>query len=453
MRWAQQVLPALLAPLLDALRRVVNGVFTVTPTGAGNTNNSNCNTQATGPGIGGAAPGGSCSGVDSGSSAPCCGTRSGVSPSVSASHLATDDAGRSLAAGNAPVENSGYPAFNPALRGVAFRPDMFEELLLSVNEQYVVQPYSGGERASEWQLLHKEARVMSRRRQRASTTGGSGADLGTGGNIWSSRSAGDTAPSGVPLSAGSSPRKRERGVNSSRFNGPNALWYSATEEESIHVEAQGLYPGWSLQCLQEMIGIPLVLRQACVDVDASFCGADMLRWLSPSIASVSSASYEPRCTARGAATGRPLPLPQACPLRAAVCGTTLELPLCLRSGTVEGALEYAPQQCEVLHYWGINKAELFASIQAQKPLEAIQAGSYGEVTREEVISMQKKAHEQAKKMSWTHGMRCPGAHLHARPTNTLAEVWYSLHVCVCLRVRGLLSGGMASLDRHEWPLP
>ncbi|KAG5495090.1 hypothetical protein JKF63_02143 [Porcisia hertigi] len=52
----------------------------------------------------------------------------------------------------------------------------------------------------------------------------------------------------------------------------------------------------------------------------------------------------------------------------------------------------------VVRDWGINKAELFASIQAQKPLEAIQAGSYGEVTREEVISMQKKAHEQAKEM-------------------------------------------------------
>ncbi|KAG5493553.1 hypothetical protein JIQ42_01925 [Leishmania sp. Namibia] len=50
----------------------------------------------------------------------------------------------------------------------------------------------------------------------------------------------------------------------------------------------------------------------------------------------------------------------------------------------------------VVHDWGINDAEMFASIQAQKPFEAIQAGSYGEVTRDEVVAMQQKAHERAK---------------------------------------------------------
>ncbi|AYU82113.1 ABC transporter [Leishmania donovani] len=52
----------------------------------------------------------------------------------------------------------------------------------------------------------------------------------------------------------------------------------------------------------------------------------------------------------------------------------------------------------VVHDWGINDAEMFASIQAQKPFEAIQAGSYDEVTRDEVIAMQTKAHERAKEI-------------------------------------------------------
>ncbi|KAG5469406.1 hypothetical protein LSCM1_02623 [Leishmania martiniquensis] len=50
----------------------------------------------------------------------------------------------------------------------------------------------------------------------------------------------------------------------------------------------------------------------------------------------------------------------------------------------------------VVHDWGIDDAEMFASIQAQKPFEAIQAGSYGEVTRDEVMAMQQRAHERAK---------------------------------------------------------
>ncbi|CBZ29932.1 putative ABC transporter [Leishmania mexicana MHOM/GT/2001/U1103] len=52
----------------------------------------------------------------------------------------------------------------------------------------------------------------------------------------------------------------------------------------------------------------------------------------------------------------------------------------------------------VVHDWGINDAEMFASLQAQKPFEAIQAGSYDEVTRDEVIAMQTKAHERAKEI-------------------------------------------------------
>nr|CAJ2479835.1 unnamed protein product [Leishmania braziliensis] len=53
---------------------------------------------------------------------------------------------------------------------------------------------------------------------------------------------------------------------------------------------------------------------------------------------------------------------------------------------------------QVVHDWGIDDVEVFASFQAQKPFEAIQAGSYDEVTRDEVIALQKKAHERAKEM-------------------------------------------------------
>ncbi|GET91876.1 abc transporter, putative [Leishmania tarentolae] len=52
----------------------------------------------------------------------------------------------------------------------------------------------------------------------------------------------------------------------------------------------------------------------------------------------------------------------------------------------------------VVHDWGINDAEMFVSIQVQKPFQAIQAGIYDEVTRDEVIAMQTKAHERAKEI-------------------------------------------------------
>ncbi|KPI83370.1 putative ABC transporter [Leptomonas seymouri] len=52
----------------------------------------------------------------------------------------------------------------------------------------------------------------------------------------------------------------------------------------------------------------------------------------------------------------------------------------------------------VVKDWGIEDAEMFASLQAQKPYEAIKAGQYGEVTREEVREMQRKAHAHAKEI-------------------------------------------------------
>lgn len=52
----------------------------------------------------------------------------------------------------------------------------------------------------------------------------------------------------------------------------------------------------------------------------------------------------------------------------------------------------------VVQDWGIADAEMFASFQAQKPFDAIKAGQYGEVTREEVHEMQRKAHTRAKEM-------------------------------------------------------
>lgn len=52
----------------------------------------------------------------------------------------------------------------------------------------------------------------------------------------------------------------------------------------------------------------------------------------------------------------------------------------------------------VVRDWGIEDAEMFASLQAQKPFDALNAGQYGEVTREEVREMQKKAHARAKEM-------------------------------------------------------
>ncbi|KAL7700198.1 ABC transporter [Lotmaria passim] len=52
----------------------------------------------------------------------------------------------------------------------------------------------------------------------------------------------------------------------------------------------------------------------------------------------------------------------------------------------------------VVKDWGIMDAETFASIQAQKPFEALKAGQYSEVTREEVHEMQRKAHARAKEI-------------------------------------------------------
>lgn len=46
--------------------------------------------------------------------------------------------------------------------------------------------------------------------------------------------------------------------------------------------------------------------------------------------------------------------------------------------------------------WGISDPEVFASIQMQKPLDAMRGGSYGEVTKEEVRQMQQMAHSRAK---------------------------------------------------------
>ncbi|CAG9580714.1 hypothetical_protein [Leishmania major strain Friedlin] len=99
-------------------------------------------------------------------------TESSAAPLASANRLTTADAGRSSVAGETPGESGGYPMFNPTLCGVTFRPDMFEELLLTVNEQHVARPYSGGENVSERQLLHKNAPAMLLRGQRTSTTGG-----------------------------------------------------------------------------------------------------------------------------------------------------------------------------------------------------------------------------------------------------------------------------------------
>lgn len=53
------------------------------------------------------------------------------------------------------------------------------------------------------------------------------------------------------------------------------MCYPAADEVN-EVEKQNLYPGWSLQCLPEIIEIPLAARPTCEDVDESFCGADVL---------------------------------------------------------------------------------------------------------------------------------------------------------------------------------
>ncbi|KEG08873.1 ABC transporter [Trypanosoma grayi] len=51
---------------------------------------------------------------------------------------------------------------------------------------------------------------------------------------------------------------------------------------------------------------------------------------------------------------------------------------------------------KVVGSWGITDAEMFASIQLQKPYESFRRGKIGEVTKEEVRQMQLAAHSRAK---------------------------------------------------------
>ncbi|EPY20036.1 aarF domain-containing kinase [Strigomonas culicis] len=50
----------------------------------------------------------------------------------------------------------------------------------------------------------------------------------------------------------------------------------------------------------------------------------------------------------------------------------------------------------VMKAWGIADTEVFASIQLQKPYSAIRSGNYGEVDREEVRAMQRRAHARVR---------------------------------------------------------
>ncbi|KPA76593.1 hypothetical protein ABB37_07462 [Leptomonas pyrrhocoris] len=400
---------ALGAPLLDAVRRVLNGVFTV------NMSSSNNNSDNGGGGVpplpanlsvveyGGTGPlelpntpndsgvAGNFAEQHVSPFMPLLSTANGTALSAagasateSSNRFLTDEAGRSLATSSAQVLG-GYPVLNRQLSAVAFRLTMFDELLLAVNEQYVVQPYSGNEKMSEWQLLHKRAPVPTRRSQYTRTPpvvgtdggGGGGGNSGSGngggggiasssnnnnggiggsngGESWLSRGASRSGLGAAAASAPVSPApKRGRGP-SSRLRGAIPVYYPAADEESIQVEAKELFPGWSLQCLEEMMGVPLVLRQNRIDVDSSFTGADALRALSPSLlssvtlSSPSSSAYAggQTRTISGAVAACP-PLSSGCPLRSAVWGTTIELPLCLHRGSVEGALEYAQHQREI----------------------------------------------------------------------------------------------------------
>ena len=415
---------ALGAPLLEALRRVLNGVFMVSMNGSGSVGGGGAAPSSAGNASSAELAGASLLDMPSphsgssvaGNSAeqrtsplvPSLGNVSGGTPSGagvsitdSFSRFMTDEAGRSLATSSAQALG-GYPVFNPQLSAVAFRPTMFEELLLAVNERYVLQPYSGNEKTSEWQLLHKRAPVVTRRGQYArappitgsgsgggggrgtagsngggggmsastgggnlggsgngANGGGGGGGSGSGGDSWLGRNAnrGALGAASAAAPASSTPK---RGRSPSRLRGASPVYYPAADEESIHVEPKELFPGWSLQCLEEMIGIPLVLRHNCVDVDSSFSGADMLRALSPSMLSsaaapdtASSSSLFPifaegrrRKFGDAVVAARP-PLSAGCPLRSAVWGTTLELPLCLHGGSVEAALEYAQHQREI----------------------------------------------------------------------------------------------------------
>lgn len=373
------------APLLDAVRRVLNGVFTVNMTGSNGTLNAaepNASPMDNGATAASESTGAvSSSGGGTGnvleqhtytapptphpSSAGGTVNGTGVSIADSSNRYMTDEAGRSLATSSAQALG-GYPVFNPLLSAVAFRPTMFDELLLAVNDQYVVRPYSGNEKMSEWQLLRKRAPVVTRRSLHARTPpsagsagAGSGGGVGGGGGGAAGAAAGTGSGGGGGGSnsgSGGSDSWLGRGANrsgrnASRLRGAIPVYYPAADEESIQVEAKDLFPGWSLQCLEEMIGVPLVLRQNRVDVDGSFTGADALRALSPSMLSSAVASSPVgdagRMRRAGAALAARAPLSAGCPLRSAVWGTTLELPLCLHSGSVEGALEYAQHQREI----------------------------------------------------------------------------------------------------------
>lgn len=92
-----------------------------------------------------------------------------------------------------------------------------------------------------------------------------------------------------------------------------------------------------------MIDIPLAVRPTGEDVDESFFGADVLRALSRALSSAESASYRLQRTAHVVATGQPSPLASGFALLSTKCGTTLDLPLRLRCGTIEGALGYTKQ--------------------------------------------------------------------------------------------------------------
>jgi hypothetical protein len=415
------------APLLEAVRRVLNGVFTVNMLNNNTFNNSSSGCVApTSPGNNTSAENGATGPLDtpsalSGSSVagnsveqrdsplvPFLSTASGAGVSImdSANRFVTDEAGRSLATSSVQALG-GYPVFNQQLSAVAFRPNMFEELLHSVNECYAVRPYNGNEKMNEWQLLHKRAPVVTRRGQYARTplpsgssssgggggggglgggsgSGGSGAlgngsggggggsggtggatngsnvannsSISGGGDTWLGRGGSRSGLGGTAASAPVSPAPK-RGRSLSRLRGAIPVYYPAADEESIQVDAKELFPGWSLQCLEELLGIPLVLRQSRVDIDSSFTGADILRSLAPSFLSAQSedaaAADEAesvnggRFRAAGDVLAARPPLSSGCPLRSAVWGTTLELPLCLRSGSVEGALEYAQHQREI----------------------------------------------------------------------------------------------------------
>ncbi|EPY20463.1 hypothetical protein AGDE_14658 [Angomonas deanei] len=175
-----------------------------------------------------------------------------------------------------------YPAFNSALFSIQFREDMFEELLTIVNDVYVYKPYLAGEKAEEWQVLKKKPVVQLRRAR----------------------------------------DNNNRGSN----NGNHAGRYDTSDDDKIRVKHNELYAGWTLQCLQEMLAVPLVLRNNSITVDRRSGDSKVL---------------EPLLFGKTDKGRYPLRA------RSKLFRNTIEIPLVLKLGSIEKMQEYSYEQNEI----------------------------------------------------------------------------------------------------------